>query len=74
MGSTPPDTEPVNRFGYRCTEDGCEYFYYIPIEEQEGWIAVGWQIVSPLGEYSVLGKWGGEGEPVKPAHPRAVAG
>jgi hypothetical protein len=62
----PSTPDAVETSSNRSDDDGAEWFHYIPLAEQIDWIELGWRIVAPIGEYSVLGKWRGDGEPKKP--------
>src|SRR5258707_2810236 len=46
------------------------WFAYVPIARRGEWEALGWRVTDALGYYhsqfSLLGEWRGEGEPIKP--------
>lgn len=60
--------KPAEKAGGGLDED-CAFFKYIPIEQAPQWEAIGW-VTSPLypphSDFSVLGRWAGDGPMVLP--------
>ena len=67
-GDIRPDVGAGQEHGERLGGD-VKWFHYIPLSEWEEWEKIGWRISgmdSPHADYSVMGIWGGDGEPTLP--------